>query len=222
MEGTTMKADSDIKRDVETELRWSPDIDETDVAVKVNGGVVTLTGFVRSFMEKYQAENVTKRVAGVAGVANDIDVRLPAADGLEDPEIARAAVAAIRSGVPLSADSVKVLVHNGHVKLEGSLEWNYQRERIEDDVRRLRGVMAVNNQIKIKPRVKPIEVKHMIEDAFRRSAEVDANSISVKAEGGEVTLSGKVRSWSERNQAQQTAWSAPGVTNVKNEISVGS
>ena len=217
-----MKADSDIKRDVETELRWSPDIDETDVAVKVNGGVVTLTGFVRSFMEKYQAENVTKRVAGVAGVANDIDVRLPAADGLEDPEIARAAVAAIRSGVPLSADSVKVLVHNGHVKLEGSLEWNYQRERIEDAVRRLRGVMAVNNQIKIKPRVKPIEVKHMIEDAFRRSAEVDANSISVKAEGGEVTLSGKVRSWSERNQAQQTAWSAPGVTNVKNEISVGS
>jgi len=217
-----MKADSDIKRDVETELRWSPDIDETDVAVKVNGGVVALTGFVRSFLEKYQAENVAKRVAGVAGVANDIEVRLPAADGLEDPEIARAAVAAIRSQLPLSAESVKVLVHNGHVKLEGSLEWNYQRERIEDTVRRLRGVMAVNNQITIKPRVKPVEVKHLIEDAFRRSAEVDANSISVKAEGGEVTLSGKVRSWSERTQAQQTAWSAPGVTNVKNEISVGS
>jgi osmotically-inducible protein OsmY len=215
-----MKADSDIKSDVEAELRWSPDVDETDISVKVNGGVVTLTGFVRSYFEKYQAEGAVKRIAGVAGVANDIQVHPASREGLEDPEIARAAVAAIRTQLPVSADNVKVLVHNGHVTLEGTLEWNFQRENVEAAVRGLRGIMAVNNQITIKPRVKPAEIKQMIEDAFRRSAEVDANQISVKADGGEVTLSGRVRTWSERVQAQQTAWSAPGVTQVKNELSI--
>ena len=215
-----MKADTDIKRDVEAELRWSPDVDETDVAVKVNGGVVALTGFVRSYFEKYQAESAVKRIAGVAGVANDIEVRPASGEGLEDPEIARAAVAAVRAQLPMSADHVKVLVHNGHVTLEGNLEWNFQRENVEGAVRGLRGIMAVNNQIKITPRVKPAEIKHMIEDAFRRSAAIDANGISIRADGGEVVLTGKVRTWSERVQAQQTAWSAPGVTQVKNELAI--
>ena len=213
-----MKPDSDIKRDVEAELNWSPDVDQTDLAVKVNNGVVTLTGFVPSFFEKYQAEETVKRVAGVAGIANDVQVR--PAYGLDDPEIARAAIAAIRVELPSSAESVKVLVQNGHVTLEGNVEWNFQRERVEGVVRRLTGVIAVNNQIMIKPRVKPSDVKHLIEDAFRRSAEVDASHISVKTEGGTVTLSGRVRTWSERAQAQQTAWFAPGVSQVKNEITI--
>ena len=215
-----MKADSDIKRDVEAELRWSPDVDETDVAVKVNGGVVALTGFVHSYFEKDQAESAVKRIAGVAGVANDIQIQHRAGDALDDPEIARAAVGTIKFELPLSAESVKVLVNQGHVTLEGSVQWNFQRERIEGAVRRLRGVTAVNNQITIRPLVKPTEIKRMIEDAFRRSAEVDAKGISVAADGGEVRLIGKVRTWSERTQAQQTAWSAPGVTNVKNELSI--
>lgn len=215
-----MKPDREIKRDVEAELRWSPDVDATDLALNVIDGVVTLTGFVRSYFEKYRAEDAVKRVAGVAGVANDVVVRPPHTEGLDDPEIARAAVSAIRTQFPLQANDVKVLVHNSHVTLEGSVEWNYQREHIEDAVRRLRGVTAVSNQIAIRPRVQPTEVKRMIEDAFRRSAEIDASHVSVQAEGGTVTLSGNVRTWSERTQAQQTAWSAPGVSEVRNEITV--
>jgi osmotically-inducible protein OsmY len=213
-----MKPDSEIKRDVEAELNWSPDVDQTDLAVKVNNGVVTLTGFVPSFFEKYRAEEAAKRIAGVAGLANDVRVR--PAYGLDDPEIARAAVAAIRVELPSDAESVKALVQNGHVTLEGNLEWNFQRERVEDVVRRITGVITVDNQIMIKPRVKPSDIKRMIEDAFRRSAEVDASHISVKTEGGTVTLSGRVRTWSERAQAQQTAWFAPGVSQVKNEITI--
>jgi osmotically-inducible protein OsmY len=223
MEDMTMKTDSDIKRDVEVELRWSPDVDETDIAVKVNGSVVTLTGFVHTYFEKYQAESAVKRIAGVAGVANDIQVSLPSTEGPEDPEIARAAVAAVRFVLPTNTDNVKVLVHKGHVTLEGAVEWNFQRERVESAVRNLRGVMVITNHVKVKPRVTPVPatIKHMIEDAFRRSAEVDANHISVRADGGTVTLSGKVRTWTERTQAQQTAWSAPGVMEVRNEISIG-
>lgn len=213
-----MKPDSEVKRDVEAELDWSPDVDQTDLAVKVSNGVVTLTGFVASFFEKYRAEETVKRVAGVAGVANDVQVR--PAYGLDDPEIARAAIAAIRVELPSSPESVKALVQNGHVTLEGSVEWNFQRERLEDSIRRLAGVITVDNEIMIKPRVKPGDIKRMIEDAFRRSAEVDASHISVKTEGSTVTLSGRVRTWSERAQAQQTAWFAPGVSHVKNEITI--
>ena len=213
-----MKPDSEVKRDVEAELDWSPDVDQTDLAVKVSNGVVTLTGFVPSFFEKYRAEETVKRVAGVAGVANDVQVR--PAYGLDDPEIARAAIAAIRVELPSSPESVKALVQNGHVTLEGSVEWNFQRERLEDSIRRLAGVITVDNEIMIKPRVKPSDIKRMIEDAFRRSAEVDASHISVKTEGSTVTLSGRVRTWSERAQAQQTAWFAPGVSHVKNEITI--
>jgi osmotically-inducible protein OsmY len=213
-----VKPDSEIKRDVEAELNWSPDVDPTDLAVKVNNGVVALTGFLPSFFEKCRAEETVKRVAGVAGIANDVQVR--PAYGLDDPEIARAAIAAIRVELPSSAESVMTLVQNGHVTLEGNLEWNFQRERVEDAVRRLPGVTTVNNQIMIKPRVKPGDVKRLIEDAFRRSAEVDASHVSVKTEGGTVTLSGRVRTWSERAQAQQTAWFAPGVSQVKNEITI--
>jgi osmotically-inducible protein OsmY len=216
----TTKSDSEIKRDAEDELRWSPVIDETDVALTVHGGVVALTGFVRNYFEKYEAENAVKRIAGVAGVANDIQVRLPAGFGLQDPEIARAAVDALRSQLPLLANRVKVLVHKGHITLEGDLEWNYQRENVEHAVRHLRGVMAVNNQITLTPQAKPAEIKHRIEDAFRRSAELDAKEISVTTDGSEVRLTGKVRTWSERTQAQQTAWSAPGVTNVRNDLSI--
>ncbi len=213
-----MKLDSEIKRDVEAELNWSPEVDQTDLAVKVSNGVVTLTGFVPSFLEKYRAEEVVKRVLGVAGIANDVRVRLQ--HGLDDPETARAAVAVIQVELPSSPESVKALVQDGHVTLEGSVEWNFHRERVEDAVRRLPGVISVTNQIRIKPRVKPSDIKRMIEDAFRRNAEVDARHISVTAEGGTVTLSGRVRTWTERAQAQQTAWFAPGVSEVKNEITI--
>jgi len=214
-----MKDDTDIRRDVEAELRWRPDIDERDIAVKVDNSVVTLTGFTHNFLDKQRAEEAVKRVAGVAGVANDIEVRL-GDGGLSDPEITRRAVEAIRSEVPGASQNIKVLVSRGYVTLEGKVEWQYMRAQAESLVRRLRGVMGVTNSITLEPAVKPTEVRQRIENAFRRSAQIDANQITVEARGGEVTLRGKVRSWSEREEAQETAWSAPGVTQVHNEIQI--
>src|SRR5689334_20696083 len=167
-----MRSDEDIKRDVESELRWDPDIDATDIGVAVKNGVVTLTGFVRSYIQKFEAEDAAKRVSGVAGVANDLEVRLPGTDTRPDPEIARDAVNAIKTQLPLSWEQIKVIVKNGWVTLEGDVEWNYQRERAEAAVRWVTGVKGVTNAIKLKPQVPPpSEIKRKIEEAFRRSAE---------------------------------------------------
>jgi len=213
-----MPTDFDIKRDVEAELRWSPEFDERDVAVKVKDGVVLLSGYIGNYYEKYQAEKAVKRVRGVAGVANDIQVRSGA--GVSDPEVARSAVSALKLALPAVAANVKVIVKQGHLTLEGMVEWEFQRQQTENAVRFLKGVTEVTNLVQLRPRVEPIDVKRRIEEAFRRSAEVDAGRVSVQAHDGEVTLGGTVRSWSEREEAQQTAWSAPGVTRVKNEIRV--
>ncbi len=214
-----MRSDADIKKDVEAELRWSPDVDETDIAVKVKDGEVSLTGYARDYFEKYQAEIAAKRVKGVAAVANDLELRSIAGTPT-DPEIARAAVAALKLELPLTCENIKTVVQQGRVKLEGAVEWHYQRERAESAVRRLSGVVSVLNQIRIEPRVAPQDIKHRIEDAFRRTAQVDAEMITVEAQGSDVTLRGEVRSWAERDQAQQTAWSAPGVTKVINQLRI--
>ena len=213
-----MKSDADIKRDVEEELRWDPDIDPTDIAVAVSNGVVALTGFVRSYSQKFEAEAAAKRVASVAGVADDIEVRLPAVDERPDPEIARDAVAALKNQLPISSERIKVLVKNGWITLEGDVEWNYQREIAQNAVRWIKGVKGVSNQIQLKPRVAPTDIKRKIEEAFRRSAEIDANRIVVEATGSEVVLKGTVRSSAERQEAERAAWAAPGVTKVENRI----
>jgi osmotically-inducible protein OsmY len=215
-----MKNDTDIRQDVESELRWAPELDETDIAVKGTGGVITLTGFVKTYMEKYEAERAAKRVKGVEAVANDIEVRLSSDFAVPDPELARNAVQALRTELPFVHEKIKVLVDHGRVTLEGSLDWGYQRAWAEKAVRKLKGMKTLINLLVVTPRVQPSDVKKKIQSAFVRSAQLDANRISVEAQDGEVILRGKVRTWAEREAAQETAWAAPGVTQVKNEISV--
>ena len=216
-----MTSDSDIKRNVEAELRSDPAIDATDIAASVKNGVVTLTGFARRYTDKFGAEAAAKRVSGVIGLANDIEVRLSPADERPDPEIARDAVAALKSRLPFSSEHVKVIVDKGWITLEGGVEWNFQREEAERAVRRVRGVKGVINAIRLKPSVAPLEIKRKIEEAFRRSAEIDASRITVGANGGEVVLRGTVRSWAERQEAERAAWAAPGVIKVDNQIMIG-
>ena len=215
-----MKTDSEIERDVKAELGWNPDLKSTDIAISVKNGVVTLAGFVPRYIDKYEAEKAAKRVAGVLAVANDIEIRLPAIDERPDPEIAREVVTALKNQLPFSHERIKAVVRNGWVTLEGDVEWQYQRLTAERAVRPLKGVKGIINDIKTKPRVEPSDIKQKIQEAFRRSAEVDANQITVETSGGEVILKGKVRSWIERDEAERVAWRAPGVTKVDDRIVV--
>jgi osmotically-inducible protein OsmY len=215
-----MRSDSDIKRDVEEELKWEPNVDATDIAVAVKNGVVTLTGFVRSYAHKLAAERAAKSVSGVIGLANDLEVRLPGADERPYPEIAREVAAELKVWLPASSEHIKPVVKNGWVTLEGEVEWNYQRDYAERAIRWIKGVKGVSNLIRLTPRVTPTEIKRKIEEAFRRSALIDANRVTVEASGDAVMLGGTVRSWAERQEAERAAWLAPGVTRVDNRITI--
>jgi osmotically-inducible protein OsmY len=215
-----MKTDTEIKRDVEAELRWDPEIDDTDIAVKVNDRVVSLSGFVRDYAQKHHATRIAKRVAGVTALANDIEVRLSPGEGIPDPQLARDAVSALQAELPMSWEKIKPTVQDGRVSLEGTVEWHYQRDRAERAMHNLRGVVSVRNSIRIKPSVPAVGLREKIAAALRRNALLHANAISIEEHQGEIILRGQVHTWIEREQAFSTAWSAPGVTHVSNEITV--
>jgi osmotically-inducible protein OsmY len=201
-------------------LKWDPDLNAEDIAISLKDGVVTLAGFTRSYTDRLEAEAAAKRVAGVHAVANDIEVRLPAINQRPDPDIARDAVAALKSELPISHDKIKVIVKDGWITLEGTAEWQYQKTTAEKAVRKIKGAKGVTNVIQLKPAVQPTDIQRKIQEAFKRSAEVDADRVSVDAKGSEVILKGTVRSWIEREEAERVAWSAPGVTQVEDHILV--
>jgi len=215
---TLIRTDQEIQKDVMAELRWDAQIQPNEIGVAVKDGVVTLTGWVDSYLKKWSAEDAARRVAGVKAVANDLDVKL--ATERTDPDIAAAAVHALEWDSSVPAGKVQVTVSKGWITLRGEVEWQYQRQAAESVVRRLAGVKGVTNLIVVKPSTTPSELKKKIEDALIRNAQVDAKNITVEVQGGKAILRGTVRAWIEKEEAERVAWSAPGITSVENRITL--
>jgi osmotically-inducible protein OsmY len=212
--------DKDLQEHVQNALDWEPSVDAKDIGVSVDTGVVTLRGNVRSYADKLMAERVALRLYGVKAVANDLGVHLASPYQRTDTEIAQAAVSALKWHTVVPDDHVTVTVKNGWLSLAGTVDWQYQKDAADRAVRNLTGVTGVANDIRVQPHAKASDVRAKIEAAFTRSAEIDARRVSVTAEDGTVVLSGNVRSWAERQEAERAAWAAPGVRQVDDRLTV--
>lgn len=216
-----MKADDQIQLDVLAELRWEPSINAAEIGVEVKDGIVTLTGHVHSFVEKWQAERAAQRVEGVQALAVEMDVTLPGSTVRNDVDIARSAENALMWMTFVPSNAVKVLVEGGWITLTGEVSWEYQRRAASDGVRGLMGVVGVTDQIVIKHMPASITVKSDIESALNRRAHADGRKVAVEVNGTDVTLRGRVHSWSEHDLVTGCAWGSAGVRNVIDNITVG-
>ncbi len=215
---TLIHTDEEIQKDVLAELKWDAQVQPNEIGVSVKDGVVTLTGWVDSYLKKWAAEDAAHRVGGVKAVANDIEVKV--FSERTDPDIAEAAIRALQWDASVPADKIQVTVSKGWVTLKGEVNWNFEKQDAERVVRRLTGVKGVSNLITVKPSTTPSELKKRIEDALVRNAKVDANKITVEVQGSKAILKGSVRAWVEKEEAERVAWLAPGVTSVENRITV--
>jgi osmotically-inducible protein OsmY len=213
-------SDISLRQNIVDELEFEPSVDAANIGVAVDDGIATLTGHVSSYFEKVTVERVVQRVKGVRGIAEEIEVRFPGAKKTADDEIAKRALNIIDWDVTIPDDKVKIKVQNGWITLSGEVDWNYQKLGAENAVRKLSGVSGVSNLITVRPRVNTFDVKLRIDDALRRSAEIEATSVRVNVSGAKVTLEGRVHSWHERSVAERAAWASPGVGSVEDRLVV--
>lgn len=215
-----MKSDKQLQEDILAELKWEPSVNAAHIGVGVDQGIVTLSGHVDSYAEKWGAERAAKRVSGTRAVAIELDVKLKSSDKRSDADIALSAVNRMQWQTTIPKDAVQVTVENGMITLSGNVPWSYQRDAAFAAVRNLTGCVGVINQIVVKPRVNTIAVKGDIEAALKRHATTEAQKITVVVDGDLVTLSGKVPTWSEKHLAINAAWNSPGVRSVVDKIIV--
>lgn len=215
-----MKTDAQLKKDVMSELEWDPAVNATNVGIAVKDGIVTLTGHLDTYAEKYAIERALQRVGGVQAIAVELDVKLAPDHKRSDSEIAAAAESTFKWHSMIPIDRVQVKVEKGWVTLKGELDWEYQRASAAQAVRALTGVIGVTNSIALKPKTTPADIGTRIRDALTRHAQTEAKGIEINVSGSTVTLRGKVHSWVERSEAQAAVWAAPGISNVVNEIKV--
>lgn len=212
--------DRDLQQNIQNALDWEPSVEATDIGVSVDNGVATLRGDVQSFAEKEAAERVTLRVYGVRAVANDLNVRIPTSAERSDSDIAQAALNALRWHTSVPEKNLTVVVRNGWITLSGAVDWQFQKEAAARAVRDLTGVRGVTDGVVVRPSLKAGDVRDKIEAAFRRSAEIDARRVNVTVQDSKIVLSGNVRSFAERQEAEKAAWAAPGVVQVDDRLTI--
>ena len=217
-----MKTDSQIQKDVMEELKWDPSVTHEQIGVVVEDGIVTLSGYVPTFLEKSAAEKATQRVVGVRAIAEEVEVKYFGSYRQDDADIASVALSALKWNVQVPDEKLKIKVTKGWIFLSGEVEWKFQKEAAENSVKSLCGVMGVTNSIEIKSKIKATDVKSKIEEALKRGVEREADRICISVDGSNVTLSGKVRSFSELLDTRGAAWSVPGVTSVQDSLMISS
>lgn len=213
-------SDSSIRQRIIDELEFEPSIDAANIGVAVNDGIVTLSGNVKTYIERLTAEDAARRVKGVKGIALEIEVTPTGQHRVTDEEIVKRSLNVLKWNTTIPEGSVQVEVRKGWVTLKGNAVWQYQKDAAENAIRRLAGVVGINNWVEIKPQTSTIDIKKRIEDAFKRDAELEAKAITVSVVGSTVKLEGRVHAWSERKAAERAAWSAEGVKIVDDRITV--